>query len=115
MRIPYETMRSEFKRILMNRGVTEDIALEAAENFAMTSLDGVYSHGVNRFPRIVSYIDRKVIDVKALPKCEMRFGAMERWDGHRGLGNINAKRAMKRACELAEENGIGVVALKNTN
>lgn len=115
MRIPYETMLNEFKRILTDRGVSEDIALEAAENFAKTSLDGVYSHGVNRFPRIVGYIDRGIIDPKALPECEMRFGAMERWNGNLGLGNINAKRAMNRACELAEENGIGIVALKNTN
>jgi 3-dehydro-L-gulonate 2-dehydrogenase len=115
MRIPYETMLNEFRRILTDRGVSEDIALEAAENFAKTSLDGVYSHGVNRFPRIVGYIDRGLINVKALPECEMRFGSMERWNGNLGLGNINAKRAMKRACELAEENGIGIVALRNTN
>ncbi|MBO1265435.1 3-dehydro-L-gulonate 2-dehydrogenase [Proteiniclasticum sp. SCR006] len=115
MRIPYETMLNEFKRILTDRGVSEDIALEAAMNFAKTSLDGVYSHGVNRFPRIVGYIDRGIIDPKALPECEMRFGAMERWNGNLGLGNINAKRAMNRACELAEENGIGIVALRNTN
>lgn len=115
MRIPYETMLNEFRRILTDRGVLEDIALEAAENFANTSLDGVYSHGVNRFPRIVGYIDRGIIDPKALPECEMRFGSMERWNGNLGLGNINAKRAMKRACELAGENGIGIVALRNTN
>ena len=115
MRIPYETMLCEFRRILTDRGVSEDIALEAAENFARTSLDGVYSHGVNRFPRIVGYIDRGIINPKALPECEMSFGAMERWNGNLGLGNINAKRAMKRACELAEENGIGIVALRNTN
>lgn len=115
MRIPYETMLNEFRRILTDRGVSEDIASEAAENFAKTSLDGVYSHGVNRFPRIVGYIDRGIIDPKALPECEMRFGSMERWNGNLGLGNINAKRAMKRACELAEENGIGIVALRNTN
>ena len=39
------------------------------------------------------------------------MGAIERWDGHRGFGPLNAKRAMDRACELAKENGIGCVAL----
>ena len=33
------------------------------------------------------------------------MGAIERWDGHRGFGPLNAKRAMDRACELAKENG----------
>ena len=43
------------------------------------------------------------------------MGAIERWDGHRGFGPLNAKRAMDRACELAKENGIGCVALGNNN
>ncbi len=115
MRISYEEMLNEFKRILLNRGLDEATAHEAAENFAQTSLDGVYSHGINRFPRIIDYIDRGVIQPNAKPECEMKFGSMERWNGNLGLGNINAKRAMERACTLAEENGMGIVAIRNTN
>jgi 3-dehydro-L-gulonate 2-dehydrogenase len=40
---------------------------------------------------------------------------MERWDGHQGPGNLNAYKAMQRALELAEANGVGTVALSNTN
>jgi 3-dehydro-L-gulonate 2-dehydrogenase len=40
---------------------------------------------------------------------------MERWNGKLALGNINAIKAMDRACELAKEQGIGVIALRNTN
>ncbi|HSL87063.1 MAG TPA: 3-dehydro-L-gulonate 2-dehydrogenase, partial [Bacteroidales bacterium] len=98
-----------------DRGIEEQTAFDAAENFAKTSLDGVYSHGINRFPRIVDYIDRGIIKPNAKPECEMKFGSMERWNGNLGLGNINAKMAMKRACELADENGMGIVAVRNTN
>ena len=115
MRISYEEMLNEFKRILLKRGLDEATVHEAAENFAQTSLDGVYSHGINRFPRIIDYIDRGVIQPNAKPECEMKFGSMERWNGNLGLGNINAKRAMERACTLAEENGMGIVAIRNTN
>ncbi|WP_312653830.1 3-dehydro-L-gulonate 2-dehydrogenase [Proteiniclasticum sp.] len=115
MRVSYEEMLNEFKRILLKRGLDEATAHEAAENFAQTSLDGVYSHGINRFPRIIDYIDRGVIKPDAKPECEMKFGSMERWNGNLGLGNINAKRAMERACTLAEENGMGIVAIRNTN
>ena len=45
----------------------------------------------------------------------MRMGAIERWDGHRGFGPLNAWRAMERACALAKEYGVGVVALGNNN
>lgn len=43
----------------------------------------------------------------------MSMGAIERWEGHRGFGPLNAKLAMDRAIELANEYGIGMVALGN--
>lgn len=115
MRVPYEVMLKEFERVLLKKGLDEKTAYEAAANFAQTSLDGVYSHGINRFPRVISYIDQEVIDPKAKPVCEMQCGSMERWNGNLALGNTNAIKATDRACELAKENGVGVVALRNTN
>ena len=44
-----------------------------------------------------------------------RFGAMERWDGQRGPGNLNAHAAMTQAIALSREHGIGCVAMRNTN
>ena len=75
----------------------------------------MYSHGVNRFPRVVSYLDKGEIDPSAIATCESAMGAIERWNGHRGFGPLNAKLAMDRACELAKLNGVGVVALGNNN
>lgn len=115
MRIPYEVMLKEFQRVLMKRGVDETTSFEAASNFAMTSLDGVYSHGINRFPRLISYLDSGTINPKSQPECEMTYGVMERWNGNLALGNTNAIKAMDRACELAKVHGVGVVALRNTN
>ena len=40
-----------------------------------------------------------------------RFGALERWDGRRGPGNLNALAAMERAIALGREHGVGCVAL----
>jgi 3-dehydro-L-gulonate 2-dehydrogenase len=40
---------------------------------------------------------------------------MERWDGHRGPGNLNAFAAMERAIALGREHGIGCVTMANTN
>ncbi len=115
MRVPYEMMLKEFQRVLIKKGVDEKTAFDAATNFAQTSLDGVYSHGINRFARVISYIDKGTIDPKAQPVCEMKCGAMERWNGNLALGNTNASKAMDRACELAKEYGVGIVALRNTN
>ncbi|MCI9160170.1 MAG: 3-dehydro-L-gulonate 2-dehydrogenase [Anaerotruncus sp.] len=115
MRIPAQELKATFQEILLGRGVDPVIAEAAAQNFTDTSVDGVYSHGVNRFPRVISYLDKGVVDGKAKPECTAKMGGFERWDGHMGLGNANARLAMDRACELAQEHGIGIVAIGNTN
>lgn len=115
MRIGYEEMKDEFLRVLLSRGFDETDAEAAAAIFADNSLDGVYSHGVNRFPRIVGYLDRGSIVPGNVPTVELSFAAMERWNGNRGFGPLNAKKAMDRACDLSEKFGIGIVAMRETN
>lgn len=115
MRVQYEELLKKFQGILESRGFSREHAADAASVFAKNSLDGVYSHGCNRFPRVISYLDKGEIDSKAIATCESSMGAIERWDGHRGFGPLNAKLAMDRACELAKEHGVGVVALGNNN
>lgn len=115
LRVSYDELKGEFKRVLVSRGLSEENAESAAKVFAQNSLDGIYSHGIIRFPRAVSYLDNGDIDPEAVAECEMSFGAMERWNGHRGFGPLNARIAMDRACELARQHGIGMVALGNNN
>lgn len=114
-RIPYEEMAAQFARVLEKKGLTAGDAREAAAIFAQNSLAGVYSHGLNRFPRVVSYLEHGTVDPSARAACEFAMGAVERWNGHRGFGPLNARRAMDRACELAKLYGVGVVALGNSN
>lgn len=115
MRVPYETMLGEFERVLTKYGFAPDRAHDAAEIFAQNSLAGVFSHGLNRFPVVVDYLRKGGIDPSADAECTASMGAIERWDGHRGFGPLNARRAMDRAIELAKQFGIGMVALGNNN
>jgi 3-dehydro-L-gulonate 2-dehydrogenase len=115
MRVPYEQMQAEFKRILLKHGFTDQKADDCATIFASNSLDGVYTHGLNRFPVFVKYIEENLIDKNAEPELGNAMGALERWEGHLGPGMLNARFCMKRATELAAEYGIGCVAIRNTN
>ena len=115
MRVPYEVMAAEFARVLSARGFRPEDAWAAGEIFAQNSLAGVAGHGLLRFPRLVSYLEKGEIDPLVEPECIASFGNMERWDGHRGFGPLNAQKAMKRACQIAGEYGIGLVALGNNN
>jgi 3-dehydro-L-gulonate 2-dehydrogenase len=83
--------------------------------FTETDRDGVYSHGLNRFPRFIRYIENGVVDVRGEPAQVAAHGSLERWDGRRGPGNLNAYASMTRAIAVARKHGIGCVALANTN
>src|SRR5690625_2443183 len=115
MRVKYEEMKDEFKRVLLKEGFSEQAANEAAKIFADNSLDGVYSHGVNRFVRVIEFIEKGYINPSAVPEKVSTLGALERWDGNLALGVLTARKCMDRAMELATDYGIGCVALRNTN
>ena len=51
MRVFYEEMKEKLQSILVKYGFDEKRAEESAKNFADSSLDGVYSHGYQRFPK----------------------------------------------------------------
>lgn len=115
MRIPFEKLKAEFKRILISLAFSEPKADRCAQIFAENSRDGVYTHGLNRFPAFVNLIKRGDIKPDAEPELVNSFGALEQWDGNFGPGILNALFCMDRAISLARENGIGCVAIKNTN
>jgi 3-dehydro-L-gulonate 2-dehydrogenase len=115
LRIPYEDLRKTFLTILLNHGFRNDNADLCATVFADNSVDGVYTHGVNRFPRFVSSINDGQVVPENKPVKIGGFGALEQWDGQLGPGPLNALSCTDRALELAEQNGIGCVALANTN
>ena len=110
-----EEMRNCFKAILQKEGFSDEKAMECATIFTDNSIDGVYTHGVNRFPRFVKYIRDGFVKADAVPTLKHAFGGMEQWDGHLGPGPSNAVHASSSAMRLATKHGIGCVALSNTN
>ncbi|HTE32573.1 MAG TPA: 3-dehydro-L-gulonate 2-dehydrogenase [Chryseolinea sp.] len=115
VKIPYGQMESKFQVILSNIGFSEERARTCASIFAQNSLDGVYTHGVNRFTRFVQYVASGHIDPDKQAVCKGRAGNIEQWDGQMGPGPINALHCTERAMEIAAQQGMGCVALANTN
>ncbi len=62
--------------------------------FARTTESGVYSHGVNRFPRFIQQLDNGDIIPDAKPQRVTSLGAIEQWDAQRAIGNLTAKKMM---------------------
>jgi 3-dehydro-L-gulonate 2-dehydrogenase len=115
LRVSYDDLYAALHRAMLRLGLKEDRAADCARLFAETTRDGVYTHGLNRFPRFAESVANGSVNVNAEPTQTVGFGAIERWDGHRGVGNLNARDCMQRAISLAKQHGIGGVALANTN
>jgi 3-dehydro-L-gulonate 2-dehydrogenase len=113
--IPADHMNSEFFRILKNTGYDDKKANKIAEIFTTNSLEGIYTHGVNRFPRFVRNTRDGYIKPDAEPTLTHASGSLEQWNGNLGPGPLNAVFATDRAIELSDKYGIGLVALANTN
>lgn len=113
--ISADEMRKTFQKVLLKYNFPKKRAEECATIFTQNSIDGIYTHGFNRFPRFVKYIQNDYINPKASPTIVHRFGGIEQWNGNLGAGPSNAIFATKRVMKLAQKHGIGCVALANTN
>jgi 3-dehydro-L-gulonate 2-dehydrogenase len=115
LRVPYDDLCAALERAMQRLGLRGERGTLCARLFAETTRDGVYTHGLNRFPRFAELVGNGLINVDAEPSRIVGAGALERWDGNLGPGNLNAHAATQRAVELAREYGLGGVALANTN
>ena len=115
MYIAYEEALSVTRTALLKAGFTPEKAERLSGVFCQNTLEGVSSHGLNRFPRFLSDVANGVVDVNAEPECVSALGGMEVWDGHMGPGPLIAEAAMGRAIELAKTHGIACVSVRNSN
>lgn len=114
MRIPAQLVFETIKSAFIKAGMPERKANVCARVHMESSLDGVYSHGLNRVERFVNYIKEGLVDVDAEPEIVEQMGVMEIIDGHLAPGITNALFATDRAIALAEQHGLSIVGLRNT-
>ncbi|AKP52600.1 3-dehydro-L-gulonate 2-dehydrogenase [Cyclobacterium amurskyense] len=114
-RIPLIVLQTTFTQVLKKHGFDQEKAEICSRLFAMASLDGVASHGLNRFPAFLEQVARGKVNPNKAPIKEFSLPIMERWNGQLGAGMYNASLAMDRAIAMASNNGMGCVALNNTN
>jgi 3-dehydro-L-gulonate 2-dehydrogenase len=110
-----DQMHERFKQILAGLNFSDERADSIAEIFTGNSVDGIYTHGVNRFPVFVEHVKMGLVITGATPSLIHKFGGIEQWNGNQGPGTLNAVHATQTAMKLSAEYGIGCVALANTN
>ncbi|MEL7121185.1 MAG: 3-dehydro-L-gulonate 2-dehydrogenase [Bacteroidota bacterium] len=113
--ITLEEMKDVLYALFRKFEFTDNNALLLADVYTQNTLFGINSHGINRVPRFINYVKNGIVKVNARAEKIENFGNIERWDGNQGSGIINAVKCTERAIELAKNNGMGLVALRNTN
>ena len=100
----------------LERFMDQKTAAHFAAIFAGNSLDGVYSHGMNRYPRYLDDMESGLCDPSVTQAQRVSgLGGLEVWDAHFGVGPLIAEQMAERAVELAKTHGIACVALRNNS
>ena len=75
--ISSQQMQERFTAILLSAGFTNERANQCAAIFTANSVDGIYTHGVNRFPRFVQYVKDGYVLPNETPVLKNKFGGIE--------------------------------------
>lgn len=76
---------------------------------------GIESHGVQRLARYHKGIEKGMIKVGAVPEVIFETSVSTVMDGRDGMGQLIGVRAMERAIQKAEKNGMAIVSVRNSN
>lgn len=113
--VPAATLLDLGAAIFAAAGAPDDIAKAVATSLVRTSLTGHDSHGVMRVMQYVAMIRNGDLSPAARPRLSRRSGATASLDCQGGFGQIGARFGADLAAELAQQLGIGCVALENVN
>ena len=103
------------------KAVFERYGFSAEESAAITDvlitadLFGIESHGVQRLVRYASAIEDGFILPDASIQTVYETPVSAVWEAGRTMGQIVATAAMKKAIEMAESHGFGIVTVRGSN
>ncbi|MDA8193924.1 MAG: Ldh family oxidoreductase [Thermaerobacter sp.] len=102
-------------RVLSRLGVPEADAAITARVLVDADLTGRHTHGVSRLPVYVARIEQQLIATQPALRWEQRQPSLVHLAGGNGLGPVVAWRATEKAIALAEQYGMGMVSVSQSN
>lgn len=116
IRVDFDTLENFMGAVFRGLGVPPDDAAVCARVLIAADKRGIDSHGINRLKLI--YYDRireGIINPVTRMEVIREAPATAVIDGHNGLGQVIACRAMRLAMDKAAQCGLGMVAVRNSN
>lgn len=114
--VPFDLLERFMVDVFQAVGVPEADARVCAEVLITSDRRGIDSHGIGRFKPI--YIDRiKLGQIDPVTRFEVvREGPTTAVvDGHNGMGQVIARRAMQMAIDKAASHGLGMTVVRDSN
>jgi LDH2 family malate/lactate/ureidoglycolate dehydrogenase len=96
-------------------GLNREHAVLVSDVLIDADLRGVHSHGVHNLPRWARGFLHKHLNAETSCPVVKSFGATAIIDAEGTLGVIASDKAMDLAINLAKENGIGIVGVRNSS
>lgn len=115
MYINLDQIRNFSKQCFMKLDMPQDEAEIITDVLLEADLREIHSHGFLRLPIYVERIKKGLIRNKASVKVENENQTLALFDGEYSSGQVVAYKAMEKSIEKAEETGIGLAAVKNSN
>lgn len=115
MRIDHSDLRSVTRQVLLGAGVDEAQAETVTDNLVWCDMAGRSNHGVERLPILVKRVTAGAISCPCSPRFEPHSPTMETLHAGNGFGHHAGRLAIDRACDLADQAGVGIVGVTDSN
>lgn len=100
--------------VLINAGVTDQVATETAEGLVMASVRGVDSHGIRLLPHYIDELEAGRINPDPEFDFEQTASAVGKFDADHTYGISAGIRAMQHAIDMAADAGAGHVSVRQS-
>ena len=114
-RFNHKIIQNLITQIFIKVGLTVKDAKICSYSLVRSDLRGVWSHGISRTSIYCKRIIKKVANSKPNLKIKFFSPSIAHLNGNNGLGFIVADRAIDESIKMAKKNGIGLVAVSNSN
>lgn len=113
--VPADELERSAQKLLVRRGVCEDVAKTTARGLVWTSLRGIDSHGIRLLPHYLAAVQGGRLNPTPLMKFVATAAATGLLDADDTFGHAAGVKAMHHAIELARNCGIGAVGVANSS
>ncbi|WP_017382155.1 Ldh family oxidoreductase [Paenisporosarcina sp. TG-14] len=101
--------------LLQSVGMNKENSLVVADSLIKANLEGVDSHGISRLPIYAKRFGDNRINIKPNIQMTKKSSSVLMVDGDNGLGHVVSYQAILNGIEMAKQNGVTAIAVKNSN